>query len=272
MSAPTPWQWMARERASGRDIVLILDAGFDARQALMARLGSERWCALYHQTEVAHLAAHGPVCFLIGEGEVRLLQSLLEAPHDNWGWLASLAPGELAAWVEHWRARLLLGQRPQRALYRFHDNRELARVMTVPEHRAAWLGQAISVCYWQATAWQVVDNPAPRAYPAPSDPSWFPSPAEAASDGVVLANAHRYLCSRHLPAYSALAESQPPLDWLASQLRQSRAWGWHTGEAIEFLLMLSLHSPGYEVPRECAPLVDESPQVHLERLRLRTVF
>lgn len=272
MSELTPWQWMARERACGRDIVLMLGAGSDARQALMARLGSERWSVLYQQTDVAHLAAQGPACFLIGEGEVRLLQGLFEAPQGNWGWLASLAPGALPDWVEHWRARLLLGQRPQRALYRFHDNRVLARAMAVADRRAEWLGQAISVCYWQATAWRVVDNPVPRAYPVPPVPVWLPTPAEVEGNGVALANAHRYLYSQHLDAYCTLAQSQMPLEWLQRQLRQARAWGWHTGEQIEFLLMLSLRSPGYEVPRECAPLVDESPQAHLERLRLRTVF
>nr|WP_286088959.1 hypothetical protein [Pseudomonas sp. MWU13-3659] len=96
----------------------------------------------------------------------------LSAPQTHWGWLASLAPGDWAAWLSHWRARVMVGY----GLYRFHDNRVLARALDVlaPAELPAYLGPTINLCYWRMDGWRVVDNPAPGSYPVPSEPAWLP--------------------------------------------------------------------------------------------------
>ncbi|WP_194787795.1 DUF4123 domain-containing protein [Pseudomonas sp. UFMG81] len=273
MSTITPWQWITQQRALGRDIALVLDAQVEARQALMGSLPPDRRQVLYQQTDAAYLALHGPACFLVGEAEVRLIQPLLELPDDHWGWLASLAPGDLPAWVEHWRARLLVGEPPQRALYRFHDNRVLARGLAAARASLpAYLGQAISVCYWQGQAWATLDNPAPGPHPLPAAPAWLQLPVPNVTGQVARANAHRYLYSHHLAAYLALAERQPPRAWLQRQLQRAQDWGWLAPVQIECLLVLSLGAPGFELPRHCAPLPGELPQAHVDRLRRHTVI
>lgn len=268
MSPLSPWQWLAQQRAAGHDIAVLLEAGSEAGQRLMASVPDERWQLLYQQTDAAYLADHGPACCLIGEAELPLLQPLLQAPGENWGWLASLAPGEMPVWVAHWRARLLLGQPPQQALYRFHDNRVLARGLALAQATLpAYLGQAISVCYWQGETWASADNPLPGAHPVPTHPVWLQAPPPAVDGPIAVANAHRYLYSQHLEAYLKLAEQQPPLPWLQRQLQRGQRWGWHTQKQIEFLLVNSLRSPGFELPEGCEPWLGELPAAHMERLR-----
>lgn len=271
MSAVSPRAWMAQQRACGREIALVLDSGFDERTSLLACLPSERWCALYAQTEVAHMATLGPSCFLIGEPEAKTVQALLDQPQRHWGWLASLAPDALAAWAAHWRARLLIGQRPQQALYRFHDNRILAAALQRLPSAAlpAYLGQAISICYWDGQRWAQVDNPLPGDHPLPTAPVWLAH--GSGSEAVLLANAHRFLLAHHFAAYLKVFEPPGHPDWLRTQLARARAWGWETPQQREFLLVQSLSMPGLVLPEDWGPQAGESPQMHLHRLRYRTV-
>ncbi|MFJ4345247.1 DUF4123 domain-containing protein [Pseudomonas sp. NPDC089401] len=275
MNAMTPWAWMAQQRAAGRSIALMLDAGFDERAALLACLPGERWSALYAQTEVAHLTELGPCCFMVGEAEVKIVQTLLDAPQRHWGWLASLPAGGLPEWTAHWRARLLIGQRPRQVLYRCHDDRVLAATLHALPVNAlpAFLGPAISVCYWQGTRWAQQDNPAPGMYPLPTEPLWLQArpDSEATAQEVLLANAHRFLLARHFAVYLKVFELPTGPDWLRKQLALAREWGWETPEQREFLLVQSLRMPGFELPGAWGPQVGESPQSHLERLRYRTV-
>lgn len=264
MSNQDPWLWMAAQRAQGREVVLLLDGEARTRQVLMATLGSDRWSALYNQTPAAQLAGAGPVAFLVGDAELRLAEPDLSAPQTHWGWLASLAPGDWAGWLSHWRARLMVGH----GLYRFHDNRVLARALDVlaPAELPAYLGPTLSLCYWQTDVWRVVDSPAPGSYPVPSEPAWLRGPAPAA-EATLFVNADRYLVRHDYERYLQLASEQDHEAWLGRRLEQGKAWGWETSAQLEFLLLSSLRSPGFKVGEDWARWPEETPEAHFQRMR-----
>lgn len=264
MSGHGLWQWTAAQRALGREVVLLLDGEAATRRELMAALGSDRWSALYSQTPAAQLASAGPTAFRVGDGELRLAGTDLSAPQTHWGWLASIAPGDWEAWLSHWRARLMVGP----GLYRFHDNRVLARALDVlaPAELPAYLGPSISLCYWQTDGWRVVDNPVPGSYPVPSEPAWLRVPAPAA-EVTLLVNADRYLVRHDYERYLQLASEQDHEAWLGRQLEQAKAWGWVTSAQLEFLLLSSLRSPGFRVGEEWARWPEETPEAHFQRVR-----
>lgn len=273
MTVVSPMQWLAEQRLHDRIVCLVLDveAEPETRQALTATLAPEQWCTFYSNTAVAELAAFGPACFLLAGSSARLIQSVLNAPQSHWGWLASLPPGAMPAWVEHWRQRLLIGQRPQQALYRFHDNRVLARALArLPETAVpAYLGQALSVCYWRPQAgWTVVENSAPGAYRLPDEPVWLQVAAEhVPGPEVQLGNVEDYLLTHHYEDFLALADQMDPHAWVCRQLLRAQEWGWNTSEFIEFLFTHSLRAPGFELPGRWAPRPSENPHLHLQRLR-----
>ncbi len=103
---------------------------------------------------------------------------------------------DLESLARHWRTRLVTGERPNQALYRFHDSRVLGRALAhlQPEQRPAFLGPISSACYWLAGRWLHADNPAPGDHPVPAEPAWLvvPTASETAA-GIQFDNAWRYL-------------------------------------------------------------------------------
>ncbi|WP_019412034.1 DUF4123 domain-containing protein [Pseudomonas psychrophila] len=196
-----PRQWMDEQRGQGRDVCLVLDSQneIEARQGLLNGRAHDRYHSVYSQTPVAELASAGPFLIGLDSTDTERLAELLNAPERNWGWLASLAPGDLPLWLEHWRARILVSARPERALYRFQDNRVLSRALRhlSAEQLPAYLGQAISVCYWQGEQWATTDNPAPGKYVLPEAAAWLSVP-DANPQRVVIqeANALRFLIDK----------------------------------------------------------------------------
>ncbi|MCU1775768.1 DUF4123 domain-containing protein [Pseudomonas sp. 14P_5.3_Bac1] len=262
-----PGRWMAQQQQAGRRLCLILDGNHDARQPLLAARHLSQYCSLYGESAVAELAAVGPVILLLEQASEPALFDLLQHPQADWGWLASLPDDDLAGVVRHWRERMLVGLEGGQALYRFHDNRTLARVLAhLPsEHWPVFLGPLVSVCYWHEGQWHHSDNPAPGEYPVPVAAPWLntPNPHTAA---ILHANVLRYLLTEHSEDLAALVEFQDPRIWLSQVLEQARAWQWREPQQLEFLVVRRLE----EATRTCViqwqPLHAETPGDHFERV------
>ncbi|MEG1041608.1 MAG: DUF4123 domain-containing protein [Pseudomonas sp.] len=277
MSLAIAHPWMLEQRALGHTLCLLLDAQDERAtyQALLNRQGPGRHYNLYRETQAANLAEASPYLFLVDSDDMDCLTALLAAPQRNWGWLASVAEGDVLEWVKHWRARLIIGSQPHQALYRFHDNRVLGRALQhlTEAQLPAYLGPAISVCYWQDEHWQLCANPKPGRYPLPEPAPWLqvPTPAGHATD-IRTRNAHRYLLDQHLASYLALAEQQDPKQWLAEQLALADAWGWDTPAQLAFLLSLNLNKPAGVAAERWQPQASETPRAHFERLSRERQF
>lgn len=124
-----PGQWMAQQQQAGRRLCLVLEGSSDARLSLIASRNLAQCLSVYGGSAVAALAAAGPVILLVEQLGEPALVSLLEQPQANWGWLGSLPDTDLGGVIEHWHARMLVGPPGKQALYRFHDNRTLARAL-----------------------------------------------------------------------------------------------------------------------------------------------
>jgi hypothetical protein len=164
---------------------------------------------------------------------------------------------------------LVVGERPNQSLYRFHDNRVLGRALDFlqPEQRPDYLGPLASVCYWQADQWKIVYNLDPGVHPRPSDPAWLNTPiSEATFAGQQFDNARRYLVREHSESLVKLVEQQDLDTWLRGQLDLARTWKWREPEQIHFLLTQSLQASGYALPRDWLPKPDEVPSMHFDRL------
>lgn len=273
----SPHQWLDEQRHQGRELCLILDAlhQMEVRQVLLKARAFDRYASVYSQTPVAELANAGPYLIVIDRGDTEQVSKLLEAPERNWGWLASIARGDFPALLQHWRERILVGTRPNQGLYRFHDNRTLTRAL---EHISvdvlpAYLGPAISLCYWQGEHWAVTDNPMPGEFPVPDAPQWLQVPAPPITQARLREiNAHRYLLAQHQHAYLQLAAQCPASEWISKQRQHADAWGWNTPEQLEFLLTHSLQAPGFELPVQWHPRPHETPDTHFERVLHATKF
>lgn len=271
MKIDAPQQWMAEQRKLERTPCLILDSEGerDARQALLKNLDVERYRSVYGNTQVTELADAGPFIFIVDNALDERVNTLLKAPERNWGWLASIQKNHLPVLLQHWRDRLIIGTRPNQALYRFHDNGVLARALAhlpsdaLPEY----LGPTISVCYWQGTHWQVTENPAPGQYPVPDDPAWLnvPLPENQTMD-VLLTNVYRHLWAEHSDAMADLSTFEDPKAWLAKHLLQAQAWGWNAPEQVHFLVLNHLKKTKTPVVRSWLPRERETPNAHFERL------
>ena len=271
MTVATVHQWMIEQRRLGHVISLILDSegAREARQSLLQSLGLEHYYGVYHETPISELADAGPFIFLINHQQHACLDALLAAPERHWGWLASLHPNQLSAFTQHWRERIISGTRPNQALYRFHDNRVLARALAfMPEQeRPAYLGHAVSVCYWHESHWAVANNPAPGAYPIPEHPAWLnvPAPQPQAIE-LMHANVYRHLWAEHSAPMASLSQYRDTADWLTEQLAQARHWGWTSTEQVHFLVVHRLNTLERPLIKSWAPRDEETSHTHFERL------
>jgi hypothetical protein len=272
MTLLSPYQWMTEQKRLGHSLCLVLDAGdsLDKRQALLGSQAPDQYCDVYSETPVADLAGAGPCMFVIDKLEDEHLRALLMAPGENWGWLASLPAGTaMRELVRRWRERLVVGERPHQALYRFNDNRVLARALQFLGNAAIaeYLGPAASVLYWQAQHWSALTNPKPGNYPVPEHPAWCNAPNEQPPSAAMRElNARRYLLAEHLDAYARLAESHDPDLWLSAQLAQAAAWGWQSAEQLEFLLEQGLDKPSVTQTPWWGVKEGETPAAHFQRV------
>ncbi|MBV7515883.1 DUF4123 domain-containing protein [Pseudomonas sp. PDM25] len=270
-------QWLQEQSRQGRRLYLVLDSDgqLDERNALVSELGVEQYRNLYLGTPADSLANVAPHLFQLASVEHPALQTLLNTPERHWGWLASTASNDLDALTTHWQERLVIGERPNQALYRFHDNRVLGRALAhlQPEQQPDFLGPMSSVCYWQAEQWIVIDNPDPGQHPLPLAPAWLNTPTPAATfAGVQFDNTRRYLMREHSGALVGLARQQNVDTWLRGQLDWARTWGWQEPEQIHFLLTQSLQAQDYVPPQSWWPRPHETPSTHFDRLYQETLY
>lgn len=268
-------QWMARQHTDGLAVYLILDSQNeqDVCRSLLASSAHNQFSSVYRATTAEELANVGPFVFAVASSDYRRLDPLLDRPHDHWGWLASIAKDELPALIRHWQERMVIGTPLHQALYRFQDNRVLTKALQrLPQDALPpYLGPASSVCYWNGSHWQSVDNPEPGTHPVPEHPLWLgvpPAPEQAIE--VRQANAHRYLLADHEEPYTRLAEKHPPQTWLRQRLLQAEIGQWHSPVQLQLLLTQSLQAPSYELPTYWEKERDETPDEHFERVS-RTV-
>ncbi|MDD2050640.1 DUF4123 domain-containing protein [Pseudomonas putida] len=270
-------QWLRAQSERGQRLYLVLDSDgqLDERNALLNKRKDSQYSNLYIDTPARSLAAVGPYIFRLASLEHPAIQLLLKSPERHWGWLASSASADLDVLTRHWRARLVTGERPNQALYRFYDNRVLGRALAhlSPEQRSEFLGPIASVCYWHEGQWAVACNPAPGEYPVPSAPAWLavPSAADTAA-GVQFDNARRYLMVEQTALIAELARQQDTDAWLSAQLELARAWGWQDPEQVRFLLLQRLQASGAALPRSWLPQLDETPLVHFQRVYQEVQF
>ena len=174
---PPPTQWLQEQTRLGRRIYLMLDSDgqLDARNALIGELGADLYRNLYSGTPADAMAHIGPHLFQLESITQPLIQTLLRTPERHWGWLASANDGDLDALTTHWRERLVSGEPPHQTLFRFHDNRVLGRVLACLhlQQHLCFLGPMLSVCYWHAEQWTLIDNLHPGLCPLPFDPAWL---------------------------------------------------------------------------------------------------
>ncbi|WPO00114.1 DUF4123 domain-containing protein [Pseudomonas sp. MUP55] len=262
-----PYRWMAQQQQAGRRLCLILDAGNEHCQSLMAARDLSQYCPFYAETAVAELASKGPVILLLEQPGEPALAHPLQNPETNRGWLGSLPSDDLIPVTRHWRERLLVGPEGEKALYRFHDNRTLARALAyLPA--AQWplyLGPLISVCYWHEGRWHSHENPAPGEYPVPDTAPWLQTPNPQAAT-ILQANILRYLLTEHSEDLAALVEFQDPRIWLAQVLEQARIWQWRSPEQLEFLVVRRLEEATRGSAIRWQPLGGEAPTQHFERV------
>lgn len=262
-----PGQWMALQQQAGRRLCLILEGSNEAREAMLATRGLTHYRSLYAETRLAELGRAGPIILLLEQLSEPALLNLLQAPGTNWGWLGSLPSDDLEPVTRHWRDRLLVGMQGEQALYRFHDNRTLARALAylTPDQWPAFLGPLISVCYWHEDRWCCDDNPAPGEHAVPAPAPWLA--ASNPNTGAILhANILRYLLAEHSEDLAALAERQDPKAWLTHVLEQARAWQWRRPEQLEFLVVRRLAEATRSSVIRWAPTVGETPEKHFERV------
>ena len=271
MMPACPRQWMIDQLRFDHALCLILDSEgeLDARQALLNSKAPDKYRSVYSETQVCDLADAGPFIFLIDNPDDERIKALLKVPERNWGWLASIRKDDLPVLTQHWRDRLIIGTRPNQALYRFHDNRVLTRALGhIPEEaRPGYLGPAISVCYWQGSGWAVTHNPLPGEHPLSAEPMWLSVPAPVSQSMEILqSNIYRYLWAEHSDALMRLSQRQDPSTWLVEQLSQARQWGWSAPEQVHFLIISKLNETEPAVIKNWLPHASEVPQLHFERL------
>jgi hypothetical protein len=262
-----PGKWMAQQQQAGRHLCLILDGQSAAREPLLAVRSLSDYRSFYGETVLAELMMDGPAILLLKQMSEPALRDLLQQPEGHWGWLGSLPSQDLTSVTRHWRDRLLTGPEGEQSLYRFHDNRTLARALDYlcPEHWPVFLGPLISLCYWHEDRWRMADNPAPGEYPLPDPVPWLNTPNPNA-EAILHANILRYLLAEHSEDLVALVEFQDPKIWLSQVLEQARTWQWRGPERLEFLVVRRLEEATRSSVIRWQPLVGEAPADHFDRV------
>jgi hypothetical protein len=267
----TALHWLAEQGRQHRAVLLIFDRL--AEPELPARLPAASalpTCInLYQGSPAAPLAELGPWLVGVPDAQAPWLQAWLEQPEHHWGWLASVDRFDLPQLLRHWHERTLIEERGRRILYRYQDNRVIARHLHAleAEQRPLLLGPLASCLAWDGQAWQSFDNPAPGLYPVPPDAPWLnvPEPAPIAL-AIRRRNLEQWLWQNHCAALCRLLEEQEFAPWLEHQLTQASAWGWHADDSVKFLLAHQLHPEQSKHPA-WTPLAGESPEAHLARCR-----
>lgn len=263
-------QWLSEQQAQCRQLLLVIDSL--AEPATLPRLFSAdlvQGCAnLYQGTEVGEMAGVGPWLILLNELHLSQLRSLTDAPEQNWGWLASVENTDMAALTQHWQARIFADEQGQRSLYRFQDNRIVARHLEEmsASQRSLLLGPLASALCWDGQDWQCFDNGGPSDYPEPFEKPWLSiAEPEHVQRAVAHHNLELWLWQNHTHATTRLAETQALSEWLDLQLDKAKKWNWHSERQLHFLLRYKL-DPALADHPAWLPADGELPELHFSRV------
>ncbi len=263
-------QWLSEQQAQRRQLLLVVDTL--AEPAPLPSLFStdlvHSYANLYQGTEVDKMADIGPWLIVLNELNLTQLGSLTDAPEHNWGWLASVEHTDLAALTQHWQARIFADEQGQRSLYRFQDNRIVARHLAELDvaQRPLLLGPLTSALCWDGHDWQWFDNEQPGEYPEPFEKPWLSIPEpEHVRRAVTHHNLELWLWENHSHATTKLAETRVLSEWLHRQLDKAKEWHWHSEPQLHFLLRYQLDPALAEHPA-WLPADQETPEAHYSRV------
>ncbi len=263
-------QWLDEQQAQQRHLLLVIDSLAEPNpiQELFTRDLMRDYVNLYQGTEFADLADIGPWLVVLSVFEAADIQPLLDTPERNWGWLASVDRIDLSAITHHWRERMHVEEKGQRSLYRFHDNRVIARHLAelAPAQQPLLLGPLSSALCWDGEYWQCFDNARPGHYPAPFEAAWLtlPEPDTVVRE-IQRHNLTLWLWQNHSAATAQLAKTRVLSDWLDEQLDKAERWRWRSAERIQLLLRYQL-DPALANHPEWPPYDHEAPNVHFSRV------
>ncbi|MBK57882.1 MAG: hypothetical protein CML01_03590 [Pseudomonas sp.] len=262
--------WLSEQQAQNRRLLLVIDslAEPDPLPGLFSADLVHRYANLYQGTEVAEMASVGPWLIVLNELNLTQLASLTDAPEQNWGWLASVEHVDLAALKQHWRARIFADEQGQRSLYRFQDNRIVARHLAELDasQRPLLLGPLTSALCWDDHDWQWFDNEQPGEYPEPFEKPWLSIPEpEHVRRAVTHHNLKLWLWENHTHATTKLAETRVLSEWLDRQFDKAKEWHWHSEPQLHFLLRYQL-DPALADHPAWLPAEKETPEAHYSRV------
>ncbi|WP_217477792.1 DUF4123 domain-containing protein [Stutzerimonas stutzeri] len=262
--------WLSEQQAQRRKLLLVIDSL--AEPAPLPRLFSadlvHSYANLYQGTEVDEMASVGPWLIMLNELNLTQLPSLTDAPEQNWGWLASVEHADMAALTQHWQARLFDDEQGQRSLYRFQDNRIVARHLAELDasQRSLLLGPLTSALCWDGRDWRRFDNERPDENPEPFEKPWLSIPEpEQVQRAVAHHNLELWLWQTHTQATTRLAETLVVSDWLDQQLDKAKKWQWHSEPQLHFLLRNQL-DPALADHPAWLPADQEAPDAHYSRV------
>ncbi|MFJ2318662.1 DUF4123 domain-containing protein [Pseudomonas sp. NPDC087817] len=261
--------WLDEQSRLNRVLILALDSLAEPNPVtpLYSAGVMQRSVQLYRRTEFAKFAAISPWLTELQNPNDEAFRKLLDDPQSNWGWIGSMDKADLDSLTQHWIARMVIEEDGDRSLFRFQDNRVLARCLGNLKD-AEWpllLGPISSVLYWAEDQWKSADNTRPGMYPVPNPAPWLqvPTPPERTRE-ILRENLKRWLLVHHAEAAAQLSETRSILEWLEEQMDLLEAWQWNTPQQREFMLTLRL-DPQHAKDVAWAPLSGETPDQHFAR-------
>ncbi|MFJ4248450.1 protein of unknown function [Pseudomonas helmanticensis] len=261
--------WLGEQSRLNRVLILVVDSLAEPNPItpLYSAGVMQRSVQLYRRTEFAQFAAISPWLAELQNPGDEEFRKLLDDPQRNWGWIGSMDKPDLDSLTQHWIARMVIEEDGDRSLFRFQDNRVLARCLGNMKE-SEWpllLGPISSVLYWDEDQWQSADNSKPGMYAVPNPAPWLqvPTPPERTRE-ILSTNLKRWLLVYHAEAAAKLSETRGILEWLEEQIDLLEAWQWSIPEQRQFMLTLRLDA---QCVQDVAwePLPGETPDQHYGR-------
>lgn len=261
--------WMSEQSRLNRVLILVLDSLAEPSPVtpLYSAGVMQRSVQLYRRTEFSKFAAISPWLTELHNPGNDAFRKLLDDPQRNWGWIGSMDTADLDSLTQHWIARMVIDEDGERSLFRFQDNRVLARCLGNMKE-IEWpllLGPISSVLYWDQNQWKSADNSRPGMYPVPNPAPWLRTPESGEQARSILRdNLKRWLLTYHVDTAATLAETRVVSEWLEEQMDLLEAWDWRTPEQREMMLSHRL-SPACMTDVAWEPLPGETSQQHFDR-------
>ncbi|CAI8795051.1 DUF4123 domain-containing protein [Pseudomonas sp. IT-347P] len=263
--------WLGEQSRLNRVLILALDSLAEPNPvtSLYSAGVMQRSVQLYRRTEFAQFAAISPWLTELHNPGNEAFRKLVDDPQRNWGWIGSMDKADLDSLTQHWIARMVIDEDGERSLFRFQDNRVLARCLGNMKE-TEWpllLGPISSVLYWNQDQWQSADNSRAGMYPVPIPQPWLRNPESGEQARSILReNLKRWLLTYHVEAAATLAETRVVSEWLEEQLDLLDAWAWQLPEQRELMLSRRLSEQCMQ-DIVWEPLPGETPQEHFARCK-----